>query len=250
MMKRRRRRQPIPEVLYIDDHILAVHKPSGVLSVPGRGGSPSVAALLREAGTIAADEELRIVHRLDRGASGVLLLARTPDAQRVLSEQWSARRVEKIYLALVRGIVAEDGEIDAPLHVDRERLLVRVDRKRGKPSRTPFRVVERVAGHTLLECRPITGRLHQIRVHLASIHHPLAVDLRYGGASALYLSHFKTNYRARRGHPERPLIARLTLHATQLTFDHPSGSGPMTVEAPLPKDFRATLNQLRRVSKV
>jgi 23S rRNA-/tRNA-specific pseudouridylate synthase len=108
-------------------------------------------------------------------------------------------------------------------------------------------VIERLPGMTLLHCFPLTGRQHQVRVHLQSIGLPLLVDPLYGNSSAFYLSSVKPNYRPSRRHEERPLIDRLTLHAEALSFTHPRTGEPVCVEAPLPKDFRATLTQLRRL---
>jgi RluA family pseudouridine synthase len=245
-----------PEVLHKDELLLVVGKPAGVLSVPGRGEAPALTDLLREMGVVASGEPLLMVHRLDRGASGVMVLARSTLAQQRLTEQWHARRVEKVYWALVQGYVQElSGEIDKPLWIDRDKRKVRVNKKHGKAAVTRYRVLERFSDHTLLECTPLTGRLHQIRVHMAHIGHPLAVDARYGGGKALMLSSVKRDYRPSARHEERPLVARLTLHALRLTFIHPrdwNGADsptvtPATFEASLPKDFRATLNQLRRI---
>lgn len=234
-------------ILIQDDWLLAVDKPAGVKAVPGRGSAPTVAELLLRAGAVAELDDLRIVHRLDVGTSGVMVLAKTPAAQQALSELWARRKVDKVYLALVRGYVAADGEIDRPLLVDRDRQRVVPDDRRGKPAITRYRILERVAGHTLLECRPLTGRLHQIRVHLAALGHPLGVDPQYGACEAIFLSRYKPGYRPSRRHEERPLIARLTLHAASVSFDHPGGTGPLTVSAPLPKDFRAAIQQLRQL---
>ncbi len=236
-----KRKRSVPAVLHADEWILVVNKPAGVLAVPGRGEAPTLAELL------PAYEPLRIVHRLDRGASGVVVLARTLEAQRRLSQLWANRQVEKVYLALVQGYVAADGTVDLALSVDRDKRRVKPDRK-GQEAITQYRILERLPGHTLLECRPLTGRLHQIRVHLAAIGHPLAVDSRYGGGKAFLLSQYKAGYRANRRGEERPLIGRLTLHALRLSFEHPAGTGPVSFEAPLPKDFRATLEQLRKIS--
>lgn len=222
-------------------------KPAGILSVPGRGDAPHVVELLVRDRVIASDGDVRIVHRLDRGASGVMVLARTVDAQRFLTAQWAGRLVEKTYLALVHGRVVADGIVEAPLLVDRDKQKVTVDARRGKPSVTCYRVVEPLRDHTILECQPQTGRLHQIRVHLAHIGHPLAVDPRYGSSDALFLSRYKPGYRPSGRHKERPLIARLTLHALRVAFDHPDGSGRVSVEAPIPKDLRATISQLQRL---
>jgi len=224
-----------------------VNKPTGVASIPGRTGGRSIVEEIRELFGLGSDEKLRLVHRLDRDASGVMVLARQKAAQQVLSAQFANRSTEKVYWALVQGFVSEKGEIDLPLFVDRDRMIVRVDQDKGKPAMTEYRVLERLPAHTLLEVRPKTGRLHQIRVHLAAIGYPLAVDARYGRCKALYLSRLKANYRASARHEERPLIARLTLHASLLAFDHPSGTGRVSFEAPVPKDFRAVLNQMRRL---
>jgi len=237
---------PRVNVLFEDDDLLVVNKPAGLLTVPGRQGSVS----LREAiaRVTEADQPLRLVHRLDRGTSGVLVLAKTLDAQRLLSEQFGNRDVEKNYLAIVRGRPeTEQGFIDAPLapHPRHGQRMI-VPGHGGKPSQTQWSVVERWSGLALLRCRPMTGRQHQIRAHLAHIGLPLLVDELYGRSTAFYLSEIKTDYRPSRGHEERPLIARLTLHAERITFTHPSLNEPMRLEAPLPKDFRATLNQLRK----
>ena len=119
--------------------------------------------------------------------------------------------------------------------------------KRGKPSRTSYHILQRVAGHTWLECRPLTGRMHQIRVHLAAIGHPLSVDPPYGGGQAIFLSHLKPNYHPNRREEERPLIDRLTLHAARIAFTHPAMEQSMSIESPVPKDLRSTLTQLARL---
>lgn len=249
-MKTRRHGSPRAELLFKDDWIIVVNKPAGVLSVPGRGDVAFLADLLRKQKAVAAEEDLLVVHRLDRGASGVMVLARTTEAQRDLSAQWNARTVEKVYLALATGKIEGSGEVDLPLSVDREKSKVRVDRKKGKPSLTRYRAIEHLGGQTLLECLPLTGRLHQIRVHLAAIGHPLLVDSRYGGGRRFMLSSHKPGYRPNRREKERPLISRLTLHAIRLSFDHPSGAGRVTFEAVPPKDLRATIAQLRRLNAV
>jgi 23S rRNA pseudouridine1911/1915/1917 synthase len=244
-------RRPDParslRILYVDADLVVVDKPPHVLSVPGRGEHVSAVEVLSARPELRENPALRIVHRLDRDASGVQVYARTLAAQRDLVRQFAGRRVEKLYYALVSGYVAGDGEVDLPLAFDKRHNRVRAGAGRGKASLTRYRVLQRVAGHTLLECRPVTGRLHQVRAHLAAIGHPLAVDPLYGGAAHVLLSRYKPGYRPSSRRPERPLIERLTLHALRITFEHPTTRSRVTFEAALPKDFRATLNQLARL---
>ncbi|MCG3126483.1 MAG: Ribosomal large subunit pseudouridine synthase D [Phycisphaerae bacterium] len=244
-MSRAPQRQPA--LIYCDEQLFVVDKPAGVLSAPGRDQPETIFTLLRGHAPIGADESLRLVHRLDQEASGVMIGARTLPAQRALIRQFAAGTVEKVYLAIVRGYVAGDGEVDLKIAPSRRSMRMRVAGN-GKPSRTVYRVIQRLVGHTLLECRPVTGRTHQIRVHLAAIGHPLAVDPLYGGAAALMLSDFKPTYRPSQRHDEFPLIARLTLHAARISFLHPHDGREMTFSADPPKDFRATVRQLARLS--
>lgn len=237
------------ELLLQDDDVLVVNKPAGLLSVPGRQGGTS----LREAIVRLTDIEppLLLVHRLDRETSGVLVLARTTAAQRSLSTQFSERQVEKDYLALVHGRPDEEsGLIHAPLAPHpRVTGKMAVNQNKGRPSQTRWRTIERFDGISLLRCRPLTGRQHQIRVHLKLIGLPLLVDDLYGSSSAFYLSSVKPDYRPKQTREERPLIGRLTLHAETHQFTHPRTGKAVRVEAPLPKDFRATLNQLRKLAE-
>ncbi|MEW6252780.1 MAG: RluA family pseudouridine synthase [Planctomycetota bacterium] len=234
-------------MLFADEHLLVVDKPAGLVSVAGRPGEPALPEVMVQRRLVAPDEPFRVVQRLDRDASGVLVYARTLDAQRNLTEQFATQQIEKVYLALVQGYVPEDGVVELPLATDKSGSRATIAPRNGKPAVTEYHIRERVAGHTLLECRPRTGRFHQIRAHLAAIGHPLAVDPLYGGGTAVRLSEYKPDYRASRRHEERPLIDRLTLHAARLTLAHPAGGARLSFEAPLPKDLRATLHQLRRL---
>lgn len=234
------------EVLHIDDDVVVVDKPAGMLSAPGRGSGLTAADFIRAQVDLGRNQALRIVHRLDQDASGVLMYARTLLAQQWLVRQFSQREVEKTYLALVTGYVAGDGQVDLPLAYDRRGKRMRVGQG-GKPALTRYRIARRVAGNTLLECELVTGRTHQIRVHLAAIGHPLTVDPLYGGGQGVWLSHIKPDYRPSVRRPERPLIDRLTLHAAGIRFRHPRTGEELTLETPLPKDLRATLNQLSRL---
>ena len=239
------------EILYRDDNLVAVFKPAGVATIPGRDESDSILEQLGRQFSIPsagdADPRVRVVHRLDKDTSGVLLFALNRAAQQHVSHQFQNNTVEKEYLALVRGRPSEkEGVVDAPLAPHpASNKRVAVVKHGGRPARTQWRVEESFRGFTLIRCFPKTGKTHQIRVHLAHIAVPLAIDPLYGSAQPILLSQFKRGYRPTRGETERPLIARLTLHAEKLRLTNLDGQALEIVGA-LPKDFRATLNQLRR----
>ena len=246
------------EIIRESSDWVAVVKPAGLATIPGRGETDSVLERLgRQLGLPSSgtdDPRLRVVHRLDKDTSGVLLFAKNIATQRHLSHQFQNNAVEKQYVALVVGRPPEaQGEIDAPLaRHPSDPKRVAVVKHGGRPARTRWKLEESFRGYSLLRVYPQTGKTHQIRVHLKHIGLPLAVDPLYNptrGAnpSGLMLSDFKRDYRPTRGEAERPLIDRLTLHAHRLEFRDAAGEG-ISIEAPLPKDFRATLNQLRRLS--
>lgn len=239
------------DILLDTPDVVAIHKPSGLATIPGRGETTSAfEQLAAQVGLPHAgqqDPRLRVVHRLDKDTSGVLLFAKHIDAQRHLSHQFQNNTVQKEYLALVAGRPLEDeGEIDARLapHPNNPKLMA--VSKQGRPARTLWKVEQRFRAYTLLRVFPKTGKTHQIRVHLRDAGMPLAVDPLYNPtAPPLLLSHFKRDYR--HTGEERPLIARLTLHAEKLRFKDLS-EAEIELSSPLPKDFRATVNQLSKLA--
>jgi len=243
-------------VLYEDEHLLVVDKPSGLLVAPD-GWDPHRAHLMgmlhegiRLGKGWARQRNLTYLsnpHRLDRDTSGILLLAKSKEVLRKLVDIFGWEKPIKTYLALVHGVVVEDQfEVRLPLarHPTRPQFMV-IDRGRGKKSITQFEVQERFAGYTLVRCYPLTGRTHQLRVHLRSKGHPVVADPLYGGAP-LKLSELKRGYRFKKSEEEKPLIGRTALHAWQIRFPHPVTGEPLEVTAPLPRDFEVALKYLRR----
>ena len=223
-------------VVHEDEHVVVVDKPAGIVVHPGAGQSSGtlVQGLLHRYPELAGVGEAGrpgVVHRLDKGTSGLLVVARTSRAYASLVEQLAARAVERRYLALVWGhLEAGRGVVDAPVGrsaADPTRMAVSA---RGRPARTGYEVVERFtepAPLTLVECHLETGRTHQIRVHLAAIDHPVVGDARYGrGRRALTMS--------------RPF-----LHAHRLSFDHPADDRRCQFESPLPSDLESIREVLR-----
>jgi 23S rRNA pseudouridine955/2504/2580 synthase/23S rRNA pseudouridine1911/1915/1917 synthase len=246
-------------ILYEDDEVLVIDKPAGLLVIPDRWNpaKPTVVKLAnaylqaqRAAGESLLPPDVRVwvVHRLDRDTSGVLVLAKSAAAHAALSQQFERGEGQKTYLALVNGQVTHaSGVIRLPIgpHPQKPGLMM-IQRRHGKPALTHYTIAERFRGFTLLQVRPVTGRTHQVRVHLQALGHAIAVDPRYGGGEALLLSALKRAYRPKIGAEERPLLARLALHAQTLQLTHPKHGGTMHWEAPLPKDLAATLRNLRR----
>jgi 23S rRNA pseudouridine1911/1915/1917 synthase len=223
-------------ILYEDADVVAIDKPAGMVVHAGAGvhSGTLVNALLHRFGSLSqAAGEMRpgIVHRLDRYTSGVLLVAKNDGAHQRLAEQFAARQVEKTYLALVHGNVKQDrGRIEKPIARDpRQRVRMTARLAHGRASWSEYRVLQRFTGFTFLEVRIGTGRTHQIRVHLASIGHPVVGDRLYGAPAQI---------------ASEPTLARYFLHAHRIKFHHPSTREPVTVESPLPEDLESWMQRL------
>ncbi|HEU5080236.1 MAG TPA: RluA family pseudouridine synthase [Opitutaceae bacterium] len=237
---------PLPPVIFEDDAMIAFDKPSGLLVAPDRWDKAreNLMGLVHD----KMGHGVANVHRLDADTSGILLCSKTKPALDFLSGQFQGKTVQKKYLALIAGAPTEDAfTIDLPLDDDERRPgKMRVVRK-GKPSVTEFQILERFGAFTWIECRPITGRTHQIRVHLATKGWPILNDVFYGNPETkLMLSNLKRGYKGRVD--EKPLIQRLALHASELVVKHPVTREPVTIAAPLPKEFEVALKYLRKFS--
>lgn len=243
-------------VLFEDEHLLALDKPAGLLTSPDRYDPqrPNLMKLLHAAiadGKPWARERnltyLANAHRLDFETCGVILLAKNKPALVTLANLFGSEKPLKKYLALVRGAPEEDKfTVDAKLAQHPMKIgLMRVDPKNGKKSKTEFDVLEKFSDWTLLRCTPLTGRTHQIRVHLHHVDLPIVGDKLYGG-KPLWLSRLKRDYRLKPGREERPLISRVALHAEELTLPHPVTGEMLTITAPWPKDLKVAVKYLRQ----
>jgi RluA family pseudouridine synthase len=234
----------LPPVVFEDEVLLAFDKPGGLPVVAGGGAGESLLARVHA----ERDRHIGNVHRLDPEASGVVLFARTKAALDSLSGQFQAKAAESVYLALVIGAAPQDVfKIENLLAEDKGRPgCLRIVARDGRPAVTTFRVLEGFRGFAWLECRPQSGRLHQIRVHLASVGLPVLNDHLYGSEAKLLLSSLKRGYKGR--DQERPLIDGLALHASELTVMHPVTREPVTLRAPLTKELEVALKYLRRYS--
>ncbi len=228
------------EILREDEDFVVVNKPAGMVVHAGAGGSRGtlVNALLHRLGKLSsAGGPLRpgIVHRLDRGTSGVLVVARNDRAHAILAEQFRSRTVEKTYLALVQGSLPRDsGRIDLPIARDpRRRTRMTAKGKQGREARTDWRVLARLDGFTLVEVDLHTGRTHQIRAHFSALKHPLVGDALYGATREVRAGKIGV---AALGHP--------FLHAARIRFQHPRTAATVEVRAPLAPELRGWMNQL------
>jgi RluA family pseudouridine synthase len=241
---------PLPPVLFEDAALVAFDKPGSLPMAPDRHGpaGENLAALVRAAyGADAAN-----VHRLEPDVSGLVLYAKTKTALDFLSGQFQSKTVVKTYSALTVGVPAEDTfTVELFMKEDEGRPgRMCVVKKHGLASLTAFTVLEKFpapagrASFALVECRPSTSRLHQIRLHLAEAGAPVLNDPVYGDATPLLLSGLKRGYKGR--DDEKALITRLALHASGLTFRHPLTKEQVTLQAPLPKDLEVGLKYLRK----
>src|SRR5690554_1732703 len=228
-------------VLYEDSEVLVIDKPAGLVVHPGAGNHSGtlVNALLFRDPAFATVPRAGVVHRLDKDTSGVMVVARTLQAQSALVAQLSARAVHRQYLAVVVGALVSGGTVDAPIDRnprDRLRMAVRED---GREATTHYRLQERFRAHTALECRLETGRTHQIRVHMDHLKHQIVGDALYGGPVKLPRAASDELVAALRG------FRRQALHAQVLEFVHPATGEPLRVEAAVPEDMLALLAALR-----
>lgn len=225
-------------ILFENDDYIVVNKPPFVASLDERGGSGEV-NILRLAKQYSSDAQ--VCHRLDKETSGAIIIAKTPEAYRSVSMQFEKRKVNKTYHAIVDGqFTFKELLVDLPILNDGHKNVT-IDRKEGKRAETIFNTLKHYRHYTLVECKPITGRMHQIRIHLATQRAAIAGDDMYRG-KPVFLSSLKKGYRLAKDEEEQPIMKRFALHAKHVVFKGLDGQD-IVIEAPYPKDF-ATLIKL------
>jgi len=224
-------------ILFEDDDFILVNKPAFLSTLEDRMEKVNLLALAR-----AYSSDAQVCHRLDKGTSGVLAIAKNPEAYRHLSMQFEKREVTKIYHALVDGIHNFNNVlVDQPI-VKMTDGVVKISKKDGKSAQTYFTTLKPYRFHTLVECRPVTGRMHQIRIHLTTLKAPITGDETYGG-KPFFLSTIKKGFNLKKETEEQPLMKRMALHAQALAFTNLAGEKKQ-IEAPYPKDMHAVIRQL------
>ncbi|MFH0879723.1 MAG: RluA family pseudouridine synthase [Lentisphaerota bacterium] len=238
----------LPPVLFEDQWFIAYNKPAGLLTAPDRWdkGLENLMQMIHQ----QVSPAIFNAHRLDRDTSGVLLCAKDRPSLTAMCRMLERRQATKTYLALTRNVPVDlKGRIDRTVVQDFNRPgRMRSIRGHGRPCITDYEVLEAWKDqYALIQLKPLTGRTHQLRVHMSSMRCAIAADPLYGDGQGVYLSRIKPNYKPRKdGGEERPLIGRLALHAESLAFTHPFTQAATIIQAPLPKDFEVALKYLRR----
>lgn len=229
-------------ILFENEDYIVINKPAHVPSINERTADKSV-SILRLAKEYSHDAQ--VAHRLDKETSGALAIAKNPQAYRHLSMQFEHREVTKRYHAVVNGVHDFDSiSVFLPIAPMKDGTAVKIDRQKGKPAETVFFTLNAFRKHTLVECIPITGRMHQIRIHLQCLKAPIVCDPTYGGAN-VYLSELKRNFNLKKDTEELPIMQRVALHAYSLSFQLMNGEA-IKVEAPYPKDFGVLVKLLEK----
>ncbi len=229
-------------ILFEDDDLIVINKPAFISSLDERGEGSSDISILRMAK--AYSDDAQICHRLDKETSGALIIAKNPEAYRSVSMQFEKRQVNKVYHAVIDGThVFDNLLVDLPI-LNVGKGTVTISRQEGKRAETWFQSIKYFKHYTLVECKPVTGRMHQIRIHLATQRASIAGDDMYKG-KPVYLSAIKRKYHLGKEQEELPIMKRFALHAYQVTFKVVDGT-EVTIHAPYPKDFETLLKLLEK----
>jgi 23S rRNA pseudouridine1911/1915/1917 synthase len=232
------------DIIFENEHFIAINKPSGLLSIPDRIGEEiSLKNIL-----IGKYGSIYTVHRLDRDTSGIIIFAKDEVTHKQLSQLFEGREMEKYYLGLVYGsMLTTSGSIDAPIMEHPGKTTRMMTHAKGKPSLTDYEMIESFKLFSWVQFRIHTGRTHQIRVHMQHIGHPIVCDELYGDPKPVLLSALKRNFKlSKHDEVERPMLHRLALHSSRLKFS--LNGEDFDLQAELPKDLRAVLQQLRKLN--
>ena len=230
------------DIILENDFFVAVNKPAGLLSIPDRVGKEiSLKKLLEE-----KYQKIFTVHRLDKDTSGIIVFAKDAETHKQLSQIFESRDVEKLYVGLVHGtLLQNEGTIDAPIMENPLKRGIMMSHQKGKPSVTDYKVLENFRQYSWVQFHIHTGRTHQIRVHSKHIGNSIVCDEVYGDGKPVLLSSFKKRFKLSKNQDEeQPILSRLALHSWKLSFS--LNGEQFMLEAPLPKDLRALLQQLRK----
>jgi 23S rRNA pseudouridine1911/1915/1917 synthase len=233
-------------LIFENDDLIVLNKPPGLLSIPDREGKEvSLKILIQE-----KYQQIFIVHRLDRDTSGIIVFAKNEETHKHLSKQFEERQTEKTYVGLVTGsLMNKKGSINKPIAENTVKRGMMIIHQRGKESLTDYEVLEDFGIYSWLKFRIHTGRTHQIRVHMKDLGHPIVCDELYGDGKPVLLSSFKSKFKlSKKEEEERPILNRLALHAHKLKFTDVNGK-TFELEAVIPKDIWATLQQLEKRKK-
>jgi RluA family pseudouridine synthase len=223
-------------ILFQDDDFIVINKPPFISTLEDRVDAVNILTLARE-----IEPDPQVCHRLDKDTSGVLAIARNPEAYRHLSMQFENREVNKTYHAVSDGVHHFENKLMDAAIAKLSDGTVKISRE-GKPAQTYFTALKNYKAHTLIKCNPITGRMHQIRIHLTLLKAPIIGDETYGGRP-FFVSSVKRAFHLKKLTEEQPLMKRMALHAFSLEFALLKGK-KVAVEAPYPKDFKALIKQL------
>ncbi|QDH77549.1 RluA family pseudouridine synthase [Echinicola soli] len=225
-------------ILFQNDDYIVINKPPYLSTLDDRHERQNILHLAKD-----YISDAQMCHRLDKETSGCLVIAKNPDAYRNIAIQFEHRKVEKIYHAVAEGIHEYDHKLVDRNLAATNKGIAKISIK-GKPATTYFTTLKTYAMHSLIECKPVSGRLHQIRVHLSYLGAPICGDEMYGG-KPLYLSALKRKFNLKKGTEEFPIMQRVSLHAYSISFEGMDGQ-PIEVTAPYPKDFAVLIKQLEK----
>lgn len=234
------------DILFQDDNILCVNKPSGMPVIPGRN-LETLSLKQRLEKDLA--QQIWVTHRIDKETSGIVLFAKTAEAHKLINMAFQDHKINKVYRCICRGSVKKDVQhVNKPIYIDSKTNKVKIH-PHGKESRSSYKSIEISKSYSLVEVHIETGRMHQVRVHMSSEGYPIVGDQLYNNKPEIYLKDIKKKYKGDFYEDQRPMISRCALHAYGLSFVHPITGEKMKIHSELPKDIKACWNQLHKNDK-